>query len=278
MEKSAQRLEVLRKIDELEKLGLFDQDVEIDPPGRELLPKGVDYLNKKLKSKIASKYTFFLARRFMNKAIKNKQLIISKIEGIENIDNVEGGAILTSNHFAAFDSFAMQIVYETSKNHKKRRMWRIIKEANYTSFPGFYGLLMRNCNTLPLSSNFKTMQLFVTAIKEALSRGDFILIYPEQSMWWNYKKPKPLKGGAFKFAYENNVPVIPCFFTFKDSDVLDGDGFPVQEYTAHVLKPIYPDLSKPSKIATQEMADKNYELWKQIYEETYKIPLVYLKD
>lgn len=278
MEKAPDRLEVLRKIEELEKQGLFDQDVENDPVGRELLPHEVDYFNKKLKNRIASKYTFYIARKFMNKALKNKQLIIDDIKGIENFDSVQGGAIITSNHFAAFDSFAMQIVYETSKNHKKKKLWRVIKEGNYTSFPGFYGLLMKYCNTLPLSSNYKTMQLFLGAVKEYLRRGDLILIYPEQSMWWNYKKPKPLKSGAFRFAYENNVPVIPCFFTFEDSDIIGNDGFPVQKYTAHVLEPIYPDTTKPSKIATQEMADKNYALWKKVYEETYKIPLVYTNE
>lgn len=278
MEKSPERFEILRKIDELEKQGLFDKDVEVDPVGRELLPHEVDYLYKKFKSRVASRYAFYVARKFMNKALKSKRLIISEIKGIENIDNVEGGAILTSNHFAAFDSFAMQIVYETSKNHKKRKMWRVIKEGNYTSFPGFYGLLMRHCNTLPLSSNYKTMQLFLGAIKEALKRGDLILLYPEQSMWWNYRKPKPLKGGAFKFSYQNNVPIIPCFFTLEDSDIIGDDGFPIQKYTAHILKPIYPDLTKPLKVAAQEMADKNYELWKQVYEETYKIPLVYLNE
>ena len=111
MEKSPERLEVLRKIDELEKQGIFDKDVEVDPVGRELLPHEVDYLYKKFKSRVASRYAFYVARKFMNKALKSKRLIIAESKGIENIDNVEGGAILTSNHFAAFDSFAMQIVY-----------------------------------------------------------------------------------------------------------------------------------------------------------------------
>lgn len=46
------------------------------------------------------------------------------------------------------DSFIMQRVFDDSKHPK--RMYRVIREGNYTSFPGFYGFLMRNCNTLPL--------------------------------------------------------------------------------------------------------------------------------
>lgn len=66
-----------------------------------------------------------------------------------------------------------------------------------------------------------------------LSEGNCLLIYPEQSMWWNYRKPKPLKPGAFDMALKNHVPVVPCFITMSDSDLVGADGFSVQEYTPH---------------------------------------------
>ena len=55
------------------------------------------------------------------------------------------------------------------------------------------------------------MMEFMEAVETILNDEDFILIYPEQSLWWNYKKPKPLKIGAFKFAAMHKVPVIPIF-------------------------------------------------------------------
>ena len=71
------------------------------------------------------------------------------------------GAVITCNHFHPMDSFIMQKVFDASKHPK--RMYRVIREGNYTSFPGFYGFLMRNCNTLPLSSNMQTMKKFLRA-------------------------------------------------------------------------------------------------------------------
>ena len=56
-------------------------------------------------------------------------------------------------------------------------------------------------------------------------------------MWWNYRKPKPLKPGAFDMALKNHVPVVPCFITMADSDLVGADGFPVQEYTPHLGAP-----------------------------------------
>lgn len=271
--KSKDRLMVLSKIKQLEKEGRFEEDVEDDPPSKILMPDGVDYLRKSFKDKFKSKFAFFLARRFLKKILKKKQMIVKEIKGIENFRNLETGAIITCNHFNAFDSFAIQMVYEQAR--KKTKFYRIIKEGNYTSFPGFYGFLMRNCNTLPLSSNFDTMKEFVKCTDSLLQQGNYVLVYPEQSLWWNYRKPKPLKKGAFNFAVKNNVPVLPCFITMQDSDICDENGFFVQEYTIHVLPPIYPDPKKSNKENVESMLDKNYNDWKNVYEEFYKTPLVY---
>ena len=62
------------------------------------------------------------------------------------------------------------------------------------------------------------MKQYMVAVDQLLSEGYFILIYTEQSVWWNYRKPKPLKARAFQFASRNNVPVLPCFITMKDMD------------------------------------------------------------
>lgn len=116
---------------------------------------------------------------------------------------------------------------------------------------------------------------FMNAVDIILQRGDFILIYPEQSLWWNYRKPKPLKDGAYKMATKNNVPVIPIFITMEDSNIIGDDGFPVQEYTVNIEEPIYPDGQLNKKENINNMKEKNFEIWKDIYEAFYKIPLEY---
>ena len=268
------RQDILKKIEQYEREGRFDEDVEDDPPARELMPDEVDYLKRRLKSRVNAHHAFRIARWFMNTMLLRRQLIIKEIKGIENYRNLDSGAIITCNHINAMDSFAMQIVYERSRQ-RGRKLFRIIREGNYTSFPGFYGFLMRNCNTLPLSSNKDTMKKFVKAVDVILQKGHFILIYPEQSLWWNYKKPKPLKKGGFNLAAKNGVPVLPIFITLSDSNVPGEGGFPVQEYVIHVCAPIYPDPEKTVAANTREMRDQNYLLWKEIYEKTYGIPLHY---
>ncbi len=273
--RSADRVRVLEKIDALEREGIFDKDVEDDPPTLPLTPDNVNYLNRGIVASAKRRFAFFLARRFFKKAIKNREIFIDEIVGAENIGKCEN-AIITCNHFNAFDSFVMQYVFDASGHYG--RMFRVIREGNYTSFPGFYGFLMRNCNTLPLSSNKETLHMFLKAADTALSTGNCVLVYPEQSMWYNYRKPKPHKSGGFDIAVRNNVPIVPCFITMKDSDVIGEDGYPVQIYKPFVGEPIYPDESLPRGKRSLDLMNKNYEYCKKIYESFYGIPLIYSCD
>lgn len=274
-EKSKDRLEILEKIENLEKEGKFDIDAENDPPTIPLTPENVDYLKKKSYSKIKNIVANKMGERFLNDLLKDSKLIIKQINGIENLQKIETGAILTCNHFNPFDSFSIEKVFRTSGQAKTKKLYKVIREGNYTNFPGLYGFFFRNCDTLPLSSNKRTMIEFMKAVEIILQRGDFILIYPEQSMWWNYRKPKPLKNGAFKLAARNNVPVIPIFITMQDSNIIGDDGFPVQEYIINIEDPIYPNEELSERENTQIMKEKNYKVWKKVYEEFYKIPLEY---
>lgn len=273
--RDAGRVAILRKIKEYERAGRFDEDVEDDPPSRPIEPGEVDYFCEKPLNRIKQKLAYQMAHKFVADLEKKQQLIIREIRGLEHFDGLECGAIVTCNHFNAFDSFAIQIAYERSAQFKKRTFYRIIREGNYTSFPGFYGFLMRHCNTLPLASAPGPKKEFTKATCKLLRDGQLVLIYPEQSMWWNYRKPKPLKPGGFYFAARNHVPVLPCFITMRDTNVIGDDGFPVQEYTIHISAPIYPDPALKLGENTEMMMQKNYEVWKEIYEREYAIPLTY---
>ena len=268
------RVAILKKIDEYEREGRFDEDVEDDPPSRELLPDEIEYVRKTATERLKTKFAYMIARRFVYNLIDDKKLIIKEIKGLEHFRNLDSGAVITCNHFNAFDSFAIQLAYEAA-NQQGRTFYRVIREGNYTSFPGFYGFLMRNCNTLPLSSNHQTLRKFNKAMTQILSDGHFVLVYPEQSMWWNYRKPKPMQDGAFSLAVRNKAPIVPIFITMEDSDILDSDGFFVQEYTINILPAIYSNLALSGKEAREEMKRKNYEAWVKVYEEFYKKPLVY---
>ncbi len=278
IEKAPDRLAVLAKIEQYEREGRFDEDVEDDPPTIPLTPDKIDYLRRKPSSKLKAMLTYKLARKFVDSLIEQNKLVLKNVYGMEHLNNLTGGAVLTCNHFNPFDCLTMQYLFQTSKQVKKKKLFTVIREGNYTNFSGFYGLLFRNCNTLPLSRNKRTMYNFLTAVDTILKRGDMILIYPEQSMWWNYRKPKPLMSGAYKFAAKNHVPVLPFFITMEDSDRIGEDGFPIQEYTVFISEPIYPAKGLSERKQMKYMQEKNAQIWKDIYEEFYGIPLTYTTE
>ena len=275
---SEDRKEVLRKIDEYERKGWFDKDVENDPPSPELRPEDVDYLGKKLSSKIKTTIANKMGRKFFEKMIKEGAVVIDGMEGGENLRLLKDtGAVITCNHFGIPDNY---ILYHCIQNSlKKKRLYKVIREGNYTGFSGLFGFLFRNCNTLPLSSNRRTMVNFMSAADTLLRRGEAVLIYPEQGMWWNYRKPRPFKIGAFKIAARAGVPVVPTFVTMKDDETkLDEHNYPLQHYTLHVMPPVYPDKTLSEKQAAEKMKEDTFALYKAKYEEVYGVPLAYFEE
>ena len=277
IQKDPGRLAIIEKIKQFEREERWAQDVEDDPPTIPLRPEMVDYLNEKISSRFWMKFANILARNFINSLLRKKIMILKEVKGLENyVEMKRKGAIITCNHFNAMDNFAVYKAIEKHVYH--RELVKVCREGNYTNFPGFYGFLFKHCNTLPLSSVASTMKNFMHAVKTYLAQGRQILIYPEQAMWWNYRKPRPLTSGAFKMAAENNVPVIPFFITMQDSDIVDSDGFFFQEYTVNILKPIFPKEELSVRQNAEFMKNENYSVWKKVYEEFYGIPLVYSEE
>ncbi len=267
-----ERAEILEKIKKFELEGRFSEDVENDPPYIPLRPGDVDYMRRKVRSKfnafVANKYSF----SYFKRKVRKGEIVIDGYEGLEKLKDLKTGAVITANHFNPFDSIPLHIA--AKKMCRKRKLFKVIREGNYT-FPGIYGYFMRNCNTLPLASNIYLMKEMVSATEKLLKKGNLVLVYPEQSMWWNYRKPKPLKNGAFRFATDAGVPVLPTFITMRDTDKTDPDGYPIQAYTLHILDPIYPDKTVASGKAVQLMKEENERVWKELYENTYGKELRY---
>lgn len=268
---SADRQSAMARMKEAERMGRFDAEIENNPESKELLPAQADYLCKKWKNKFARRIANALGDRYFLNLIKKDTLVIDGVKGVEHLSALKNGAVITCNHFSAFDNY---IVFHCIRKYLPRKyLYKVIREGNYTSFKGLYGFLFRHCNTLPLSRNRRTMIHFSSAVNTLLKRGESILIYPEQEMWWNYRKPRPFKVGGFKLAQRAGVPVLPIFITMEDdSKRLDENGYPLQRHTVHIMPPIYPGES------AEKMKDEAFAVYKAKYEEVYGVPLTYTTE
>lgn len=193
--------------------------------------------------------------------------------GLEKLRGIKSGAIVTSNHFNPLDNTAVR---ETVKKAGKKRLY-IVSLLSNLAMPGWIGFLMRYTDIIPIC---KTNREYMTKdfsgyLHYYLNKNQWILIYPEQEMWFNYRKPRPPKRGAFYYASRENVPVIPLFVEIRDLEAMDNGEFHKTRYVVHVLDPIYPKADLGVRDNSIWMMKQDYEQKKQAYEEAYGKALTY---
>ncbi|MCD7752196.1 MAG: 1-acyl-sn-glycerol-3-phosphate acyltransferase [Lachnospiraceae bacterium] len=216
-----------------------------------------------MKNRLAMTFLYFFDL-FMNRS--------TKVEGMENLSQVQGGAIVTSNHFNQLDN---TVVRETMRRGKQGRLYTVVQESNL-AMTGLLGFIMNYVDNVPITRSKKyTSEFFEPFVAEKLAQGDKILIYPEQEMWFNYRKPRPPKRGAYYYAALNHVPVISCFVEIKTLPERETEEFYRTQWVMHVLPPIYPDPEKDVRTNSLEMMDLDYRQKVAAYEQAYGKKLTY---
>ena len=265
--------EVVANIKNAADNGRFNDKVEIGDPEldstrrKKLLGKYVKQHNE-----IPYHYRNWLARRIVG-FITFGVNANTKVVGAEKIKHIKSGAIITSNHFNPVDT---TIIRYGIKKARRYRMFIVSQDTNF-AMKGFLGFLMRYADEIPVSKDKDYMErhFYRTLNNLLVNKKEYILIYPEREMWFNYRKPRPPKRGAYFYAAKFNVLIISCFVEMKDMDKDDTEEFKRVKYVLHILDPIYPDPEKNERDNSFDMMKKDYEQKKAAYEQIYKRPLDY---
>ena len=250
----------------------YNVKVEVDDPNLSSEEKKnvIDnYLNKQ--RKLTYRFNSVVARDIL-KIVSWKQNKNTKVIGIKKVKDIKTGAIITSNHFNPLDNI---IVRKFAKKAGKKKLYIVGQETNL-AMSGFLGFMVNHSDIIPISNQVSYMKSdFQKLIKETLDNNNYILIYPEQEMWFNYRKPRSLKPGAYYYASKYNVPIIPCFVEIIDRDEMDNENFKKVNYKIHILNPIYPDQDKSDKENAEWMKQNDYNQKKETYERVYNKVLDY---
>ena len=262
-------IENIKKATELEE---FNKKVEVNDP--KLSDEQRDEIINKYLSR-RKKITYKLnnrTARMIADTVSWSENKVSRIEGLDNIQDIKTGAIITSNHFNPLDSL---IIRKMTKKVGKKHLYIVAQETNL-AMPGLIGYMMNYTDIIPISRKISYIKHeFSDIIEEKLNKKHFILIYPEQEMWFNYKKPRPPKPGAYYFAAKNNVPIISCFVEMVDTGEEETAEFNKLKYVLHVLPPIYPDKEKTHKENSKIMMEIDYRQKIEAYEKAYNKSLDY---
>lgn len=192
--------------------------------------------------------------------------LVTGITGKDNLDGMTGPAIVTCNHFSPLDpaivSFCMR------KNGFKNIDF--VNQDSNLAMKGMVGYMQRYADTMPVSSMRWFMETeFPAQIKKALDNNRLVLIYPEQEMWFNYRKPRPCKRGAYLYAVKFNVPVISLFV---EQSVRSTH---LHRFKVHILPVIYPDRQLDERTASLKMQHTDYEQKCAAYVKAYGKKLTY---
>ncbi|MDD5835890.1 MAG: lysophospholipid acyltransferase family protein [bacterium] len=239
----------------------------------EEIAKYLDTFYKNKNKKISYWFKHQSANGIVRKYMKMLDNDIT-IKGLENIKELDlsNGAIITSNHFNPLDTF---IIRKLVEKVLKKDLYIVIQDTNL-AMPGMLGFLMNYVNVIPVSKSPTYLAgTFKETLKSVLDTGAIVLIYPEEEMWFNYRKIRPLKRGAYQYAAVLNVPVISCFTKIEDTDIPDNDEFNKTLYELNVLGVLYPDKDVSPRTNSINMLNQDYSWKKTAYEKLYNEKLDY---
>ena len=269
----ANRSGVIENIKKFAESGEFHNKVELTDPVlsyEENKKITGEYLENR--KHISFKIKTFLATNFVKLAtgIINKN---TEIIGIEKIPKNLEGVIITSNHFGPLENTVIRHL----TNKLGRKKLGIISQTTNFAMKGIIGFLMNYSNTIPIWADPRYLARdFLSVLKENLiDKKEAVLLYPEQEMWFNYRKPRPPKNGAYFYSAKLNVPIISCFVEIVDLEEDDTEEFKKVKYVLHILDVLYPDETKTSRENTDYLAETDYDLKKKCYEKVYGKELTY---
>lgn len=267
------RSAVIENIKTFAESGQFHNKVEINDPVLTLEQSRTvteSYMDgrKRLTFKIKTLLAVAIAKIATKLINKDTEII-----GFEKIPKSIDGVIITSNHFGPLENTVIRHL----TNAMGRKTLGIISQTSNFAMTGIIGFIMNYANTIPISTDPRYLARdFLSVLKEKLvEKKEAVLLYPEQEMWFNYRKPRPPKNGAYFYAAKLNVPVISCFVEMIDTSENETAEFNRVKYILHVLDVLYPDSEKTVKENTESLSDMDYNLKKACYEKVYGKKLSY---
>lgn len=269
---SPDRKAVIENIQEHLTRNAFNEKVEIsDPVLDEESTRRALYRIVKHRESIPYGIKNFIARRIADTIAcrLNKSTVFL---GMEKLSSIKGAAMVTSNHFAPFENTILRIM---AARAGRGPLWAVSQDTNFV-MKGWMGFMLRYTDLIPVSHDQGFMSTFFEPmLNEALAGGHFVLMYPEQEMWFNYRKPRPPKRGPYYYAAKFGIPVISCFVQIDEAPGFGKNGIGNIRCTLHILDPIFPDPEKSVRENSIIMMQQDYNQKRDAYEKAYGKPLDY---
>ena len=207
-----------------------------------------DYVNDNFLFNMFSNLLYIVAYPLL--IIINKFFFGFKIEGRENLENIDTGKVTVSNHVHPMDCTMVGLANAPQKTF-------------FTSLETNFKIpvvrkIIKLLNAIPIPQNIQYTRDFMNSIDKLLKDNKTIHFYPEGSLWPYHNKIRHFKNGAFDFAVRNNVPVVPMVFKFNKAKKINNLIKTRTTITLVIQKPIYPNKLLTKKDAIIDLKGRAY--------------------
>lgn len=125
----------------------------------------------------------------------------------ENKELLKNGAITICNHVFMWDYLCLLIAIRPHLQY--HIAWKTNFEGPNRGFIKFVG-------GVPVpTDNLRALVKFKKAIDQYLQDGKWLHVFPEGSMWFFYPDVRPFKPAVFKFAVDNDKPILPLGISYR---------------------------------------------------------------
>ncbi|MDY0210733.1 MAG: lysophospholipid acyltransferase family protein [Acholeplasma sp.] len=200
-----------------------------------------DYFGQKLHRRIISKFLVFLIK-ILFVYLYGGFVLGFKVKHKENYQShKKKGAVIVSNHVHPFDAFLLGSYFWP------KRLYFTMLKTNL-GLP-FVGKLFHLIGGAPIPDSKAQIVRFQEQLNDRLEKNSMIAVFPEASLRPYCDHIRPFKKGAFRFAFNANVDIIPMVFIFKKPKGLMKYLKKKPCVHLHILKP-YTLVQKETKYET----------------------------
>ena len=179
-----------------------------------------------------------------------------RVEGRENLkkhrDVLQKGVVSCSNHVHLWDF--LSILYAVRPFRPNVLSWA-------PNINGENGTLIRMVGGIPIpDTGLDATRAYVQAIHQLLADGGWLHVYAEGSMWEFYAPIRPFKRGASLIACENDKPILPLGFSYREPGWIRKHIFrQIACFTLRIGEPIFPDPNLPKKDRRNDLTRRSHE-------------------
>ena len=161
-----------------------------------------------------------------------------EVEGKQNLKSLQNGAVSFCNHVHTLDCVMLG-----------RAFWS--RDTYFLSQRENFGIplirhLIKRLKAMPVPENSKAYSELYRQLEPELLSGAIFHVYPEGSLRPSCTVLRPFSPGAFRFAVNLGLPVLPCVIRFERG----------RFRTRHILvigEPLFPQKDLPPELQIEKL-------------------------